>query len=296
LLAAVAALEAEQQVQAPPVAAPSSFVDPAAKPFATPNDPAPPDFPATPTRVSGEELDLSSLLADLQGETPRRRRGSFDDDAAVDVYEIDNALLAGPLDDATAAPAKPEKAPEPVAERKWPELDHLESLIKEVKAAEGSAPKPATPPAPSQGQQPASSVMPTVKPGEKKQLSDILEALRRDAEQLLAKPAPIASAVKPAAAWPGKQSAEEAAEQAAEQASEQPSAQGAEPTADPQAADGTRPDLNGIRKKKKRSKDGSAQDEWGFFDPDQCGFAALIEKLEEITDEDDSPAPKRGRV
>jgi hypothetical protein len=242
--------------------------------------------------VSGEELDLSSLLADLQGETPRRRRGSFDDDAAVDVYEIDNALLAGPLDDATAAPAKPQKAPEPVAERRWPELDHLESLIKEVKAAEVSAPKPATPPPPSQGQQPPASV----KSDGKKHLSDILEALRRDAEQLLAKPAPIASAVKPAAAWPGGQSAEEAAEQAAEQASAQPSEQAAEPAADPQAADGSRPDLNGIRKKKKRSKDSPAQDEWGFFDPDQCGFAALIEKLEEITDEDDSPAPKRGRV
>ena len=25
------------------------------------------------------------------------------------------------------------------------------------------------------------------------------------------------------------------------------------------------------------------QDEWGFFDPEQCGFAALLAKLEEIT-------------
>jgi hypothetical protein len=28
------------------------------------------------------------------------------------------------------------------------------------------------------------------------------------------------------------------------------------------------------------------QDEWGFFDPEQCGFAALLTKLEEITDDD----------
>jgi hypothetical protein len=28
------------------------------------------------------------------------------------------------------------------------------------------------------------------------------------------------------------------------------------------------------------------QDEWGFFDPGQCGFAALLTKLEEITDDD----------
>jgi len=32
------------------------------------------------------------------------------------------------------------------------------------------------------------------------------------------------------------------------------------------------------------------QDEWGFFDPDQAGFAALLAKLAEITDSDDPPA------
>jgi hypothetical protein len=26
-----------------------------------------------------------------------------------------------------------------------------------------------------------------------------------------------------------------------------------------------------------------AEDEWGFFDPEQCGFAALLAKLDEIT-------------
>lgn len=35
------------------------------------------------------------------------------------------------------------------------------------------------------------------------------------------------------------------------------------------------------------------QDEWGFFDPDQCGFAALLEKLEEITRTNDSAKEKR---
>jgi hypothetical protein len=35
---------------------------------------------------------------------------------------------------------------------------------------------------------------------------------------------------------------------------------------------------------KKREKSGKpAQDEWGFFDPEQCGFAALLAKLDEIT-------------
>jgi len=30
------------------------------------------------------------------------------------------------------------------------------------------------------------------------------------------------------------------------------------------------------------------QDEWGFFDPQQCGFAALLAKLDEVTDAEDS--------
>jgi hypothetical protein len=28
------------------------------------------------------------------------------------------------------------------------------------------------------------------------------------------------------------------------------------------------------------------QDEWGFFDPNKCGFSALLDKLDEITDDD----------
>jgi CheY-like chemotaxis protein len=33
------------------------------------------------------------------------------------------------------------------------------------------------------------------------------------------------------------------------------------------------------------------QDEWGLFDPSKCGFAALLEKLEEITDDGRQAAP-----
>jgi hypothetical protein len=32
----------------------------------------------------------------------------------------------------------------------------------------------------------------------------------------------------------------------------------------------------------------TGQDDWGIFDPQQAGFAALFAKLEEITDQDDS--------
>ena len=46
----------------------------------------------------------------------------------------------------------------------------------------------------------------------------------------------------------------------------------------------------GTRRKPRRKA--SVEDEWGFFDPDRAGFAALIAKLEEITDED-SHKPER---
>jgi len=40
-----------------------------------------------------------------------------------------------------------------------------------------------------------------------------------------------------------------------------------------------------------RSANGSpVQDEWGIFDPNQCGFSALVDKLDEVADPHDHPA------
>jgi hypothetical protein len=50
------------------------------------------------------------------------------------------------------------------------------------------------------------------------------------------------------------------------------------PTATAAAAD------TPVARRSKKSK--PVQDEWGFFDPEQCGFAALLAKLDEITEED----------
>jgi hypothetical protein len=43
-------------------------------------------------------------------------------------------------------------------------------------------------------------------------------------------------------------------------------------------------------KKAAKSSNKPFQDEWGFFDPVQCGFAALLAKLDEVTDKEDSSA------
>ena len=40
-----------------------------------------------------------------------------------------------------------------------------------------------------------------------------------------------------------------------------------------------------VPRRSKKSK--PVQDEWGFFDPEQCGFAALLAKLDEITEDED---------
>jgi hypothetical protein len=53
-------------------------------------------------------------------------------------------------------------------------------------------------------------------------------------------------------------------------------------------AEATRPaaaaGADGARSDKKTKP---IQDEWGFFDPEQCGFAALLAKLDEVTDSDE---------
>jgi hypothetical protein len=56
----------------------------------------------------------------------------------------------------------------------------------------------------------------------------------------------------------------------------------------PKPAPQPSPRRNGSRPKKPKP----VQDEWGFFDPDQCGFAALLDKLDEIT-EDEEATEKR---
>jgi hypothetical protein len=45
--------------------------------------------------------------------------------------------------------------------------------------------------------------------------------------------------------------------------------------------------------KRQPQKAKPVQDEWGFFDPAQCGFAALLEKLDEITDNQEEHDSRR---
>jgi hypothetical protein len=49
----------------------------------------------------------------------------------------------------------------------------------------------------------------------------------------------------------------------------------------------------GASAKPRRPDKEPVQDEWGIFDPDRCGFAALVDKLEEVSEEKEQ-APRKG--
>jgi hypothetical protein len=259
LLAAVAALEAEEQVHIEPIVAP--IPEPVGDPFlgvrprpaeaSRPSESGEPTGASEPSEAGDfDELDLSSMLDDPSKGASHRTTGGFDDEP-VEVYELDNTLLSAPdaeMSTPMYASDEPPSVPPPATGRTWPVLPVLEDLIATTSPQSTAAQSPE----------------PQAAPDDMKQWMDIIEALRRDAEQLPAKqPAP---AVNLESAGGPEQTASESTSQDA-------------------AAGG--------KKKRKRGKGSPAQDEWGFFDPDQCGFAALIEKLEEITDKDDTPTPKR---
>ena len=50
------------------------------------------------------------------------------------------------------------------------------------------------------------------------------------------------------------------------------------------------------RRKVEKPKKKPIQDEWGFFDPGQCGFAALLDKLDEITAQEEANGVRRDDV
>jgi hypothetical protein len=74
-------------------------------------------------------------------------------------------------------------------------------------------------------------------------------------------------------------------------------AQGEAPTADAPKAPAVQPRGDMHKKRPEKGRGGRklrgsggrpVQDEWGIFDPNQCGFSALVDKLDEVTDSDDA--------
>jgi hypothetical protein len=90
---------------------------------------------------------------------------------------------------------------------------------------------------------------------------ELIESLRHDIERLRAERAQAPPAVAPAQ-------------------SKQPST--------PTVAAPSHGESTAVKPKRHRRKPPTVQDEWGFFDPEQCGFSALLAKLDEVTSGNDT--------
>jgi hypothetical protein len=135
------------------------------------------------------------------------------------------------------------------------ELAHTEARVATIQGKELSVETAAT-----------TAAAPTA-PAAKPEWLELIESLRRDVERLRGQrtqPPPVAAARTKEA------STRTAAPVAA--------------VAGPVSVARTPSVVDIVAKTKKRSGSAKpAQDEWGFFDPEQCGFAALLAKLDEIT-------------
>jgi hypothetical protein len=114
-------------------------------------------------------------------------------------------------------------------------------------------------------------------PAAKPEWVELIESLRKDIERLKAErpePAAVAAASQPAATVAAAPAGSDPLAASLAAASAARKAKRAKPV--PVAKTTPRP----------------AQDEWGLFDPEQCGFASLLAKLSEITEGNDPPAPR----
>jgi len=273
LMAAVAAFAEEEPaveetevesyaVAAPPVAAP----------------------PLEETATDGPlvDFDLSSALEDPTQVTSDSTGIATEAEPELEVYELDSTLVAESQDEPPATVSEvqlytPLAHPEV---RTWPILEGLATGASGDLANLAEASEPAVP----ERREPDEH--------ELVEWSDIIEALRRDAQPMALEREQPAAAVPTETIelpnvlvdtpfWPESNSTQAVAPEpvAPEPAPEEPAA------VEPLPAESS----NGRRK---RGRKASVEDEWGFFDPDRAGFAALLAKLEEIT-EDDSAKTQR---
>jgi hypothetical protein len=183
----------------------------------------------------------------------------------VDQFVVGNERPAAPAGIASVAPARNIEffAPVGLTGYRWPRIegiaaelverrDHKSEATPMAAATVAAAPVADAAAATSRPSRPAQKA--ETHKADRPEWSELIASLRQDIERLRgANQAPVAA---PVAARP------------TQPAPARPSAPGAEPAA---------------AKPKPRNRK-PIQDEWGFFDPEQCGFAALVAKLSEITD------------
>ena len=194
------------------------------------------------------------------------------DSVAESELWIASALSPKPAWPRLEAPSRP---PALAAAPPPPVIEHVQETVATLEPA---APRvvvkqaPAALPAVAKPDVPAAPVPHSTRP----EWTAMLEALRHDIDRLRSertdattgagRSTPVAAAAPRPAAAPPIRRAEHAAK----------------------PVDEAHPAPAVPRQKKKHKKEqGQVQDEWGFFDPEQCGFTALLAKLDEISTSND---------
>ncbi len=252
-----------------------------------------------------QDFDLSSMLEGPVPATLASTELINEAEADVEVYELDSSLVADSQDEPSAVVSEVQLYTPlytPLAQpevRTWP---ILEGLATGANADHPNVAEASEPTAPEHREPDEHQLV---------EWSDILEALRRDAQPVaLEREQPAAvqtesiqlpNVLVDAPFWPEPASPQTAAPEpvAPEPTLEEPAAvaplpeesAAVEPLPEEPAAVEPLPEESG-HGRRKRSRKASVEDEWGFFDPDRAGFAALLAKLEEIT-EDDSAKTQR---
>jgi len=211
------------------------------------------------------DFDLSSMLEDQAQVEQASTELLNEAEPDVEVYELDSSLVADSQD-----------APEV---RTWPILESFVTGANGDQANVAETSEPTVPERPEPGQH------------QLVEWSDILEALRRDAQPVALEREQPAAVQTEAIQLPNVLVEAPFGPEPASTQTATPEPVAPEPTLEEPAAVEPLPaeSTNGRRK---RGRKASVADEWGFFDPDRAGFAALLAKLEEIT-EDDSTKTQR---
>jgi hypothetical protein len=201
---------------------------------------------------------------------------------------------------ATQPPQKPKPQPAPKVEPPPAPVEAPPVAARSAPATPKAAPKQAAAPAAKAAPKQAASAV--FKPKtERPEWSALIDSLRQDMERMRSERGGRSKSIEPVASPP------QVVALRAEPAPEPPPPAA---TAAPPVAAAAPPDravkrpperpasqvspatpVSPVREvKRPEKKPTPVQDEWGFFDPQQCGFAALLAKLDEITDNEEKPA------
>jgi hypothetical protein len=242
-------------IEQPPVIAPVSTISPPSPIFARPTIPI-----AVPAKVAAPVSTAPAPVPIVERgpePVPQVIRAVSE---AVQIPEVRVPIIE------RVPVVKPAAPPRESADGAATAASHPEPVTRDVPRAQVAMleTRPAPVPAP-----PVVVASPPAQEAAGPEWMDVIESLKRDVERLQAeRPQPPLAASMPMNSVPVT----------AEVPAPSSFAEASAPTATRRS-----PDPRPNKRSKKAKKKQAAHDEWGFFDPEQCGFSALLTKLDEVT-------------